>query len=91
MKKTVERMCRGCRALKNREEMFKITKVDGELFLNPDSKTTGRSVYVCKNDACIKTFIKSKGIKRGLKFNNDSKIQELEAELLKTFSESNLA
>ncbi len=83
MKKNILRQCRGCKNIKNREEMIKITLFDNSLFINPNSKTTGRSVYVCKNAACINNFIKNKGIKRGLKFNNGEIIKETEENLKK--------
>lgn len=82
MKNIVLRKCFGCKILKNREELIKVTLKDNELFINPDSKTTGRSVYVCKNEECLTKFIKTKGIKRGLKFNNDNKIKQIEESLI---------
>lgn len=78
MKNLIIRKCFGCKTLKNREEMVKITLSNGKLYINPNSKITGRSVYVCKNETCIKNFIKSKGIKRGLKFNDNKEIEKIE-------------
>ncbi len=78
MKNIIKRQCRACRTVKDREELIKITLSGGELFINPNSKITGRSVYVCKNKNCIQALIKTKGIKRGLKFNDDKKIKEIE-------------
>ena len=86
MKNEIIRKCIGCRELNNRENLIKITLFNSKLFINPDSKTTGRSVYVCKNENCIKNLIKTKGIKRGLKFNNDEAIKKIEAELLNILS-----
>ena len=81
MKNIIKRQCRACKNLKNREELIKITLFNDNLFINPDSKTLGRSVYVCKNEECIKNLIKFKGIKKGLKLNNDLKIKEIEEQL----------
>ena len=86
MKNNVIRKCAGCKELKNRDDLIKITLKDSSLFINPDSKTMGRSVYVCKNESCIKAFIKTKGIKRSLKFNNDEAVKKTEAELLNLLS-----
>ncbi|MDO5437355.1 MAG: YlxR family protein [bacterium] len=86
MKNTVLRKCRGCKTLKDREDMVKVTVKDGDLFINPDSRITGRSVYVCRKKECLNVLIKSKGIKKGLKFNNDEKIREVENVLLKIIS-----
>lgn len=82
MKNPVIRKCKSCNELKNRDLMIKITLNNNNLYFNPDSKTVGRSVYVCKNTECIKALIKKKGIKRGLKYNNDEKIKEIENILL---------
>lgn len=84
MKKIIKRQCHSCRVIKDRNDLIKITLSGGKIFVNPDSKTTGRSVYVCKYENCIKKLIKSKGIKKGLKFNGDILIQEIES-LLKSF------
>jgi predicted RNA-binding protein YlxR (DUF448 family) len=81
MKNIVKRQCRSCREIKNRDELIKITSSNDSLFINPDSKIFGRSVYVCKNEECIKNFIKIKGIKRGLKCNNEAQIKEIEEKL----------
>ena len=69
--------------------MIKITKFNGDLFINPNSKTTGRSAYVCNNEECIKKMIKSKGIKRSLKYNNNTVIKQAEAEVIEKFNVSN--
>lgn len=83
MKKIILRQCKGCKNLKNREEMIKITLSGDFLYINPDSKTFGRSIYVCKNETCIKNLIKTKGIKRGLKFSEGEIIKTTEENLKK--------
>ncbi len=83
MKKDVYRQCKGCKSIKNRDEMVKITRLGDFISINPNSKDTGRSIYVCKNEKCVKNLIKTKGIKRGLKFNNDEIIKETEKNLKK--------
>ncbi len=82
MKNEILRKCRGCSILKNRDELIKITRVGNDLFINPNSKTFGRSVYVCKNEKCIKALIKNKGIKKALKFNNEAAIKDVENKIL---------
>lgn len=82
MKNEIIRKCFGCKSLKSRENLIKITLLEGALILNPNSRQCGRSVYVCKNKDCIKSFIKNKGIRKGLKFNNDKLIKETEEKLL---------
>lgn len=86
MKNEIKRRCISCKELKNREEMIKITRYENHLIVEPDSKTMGRSAYVCKNDECIKKMVKSKGIKRSLKFNNDVVIKQTEEKIIQKFS-----
>lgn len=63
----VERKCVGCGKIQNRQELIKITKVDDDIIVNPDSKKFGRSVYVCYNNACIENAFKKNKISRALK------------------------
>lgn len=86
MKNEIKRRCISCKELKNREEMIKITRYENHLIVEPDSKTMGRSAYICKNDECIKKMVKSKGIKRSLKFNNDVIIKQTEEKIIQKFS-----
>lgn len=78
----IERKCQGCKELKNRDLMLKITKLkDNTLKLNPNSKELGRSLYICKNKSCITTTIKKKRIQSALKYNNSKEILKIETEL----------
>ena len=65
-----KRKCIACGELKDRSEMIKITKEhkSGELFVQPDTKTFGRSVYLCYNQECKNKILK-KGINKTLKVN----------------------
>ena len=49
--------------------MIKITKEQstGEVVINPNSKTFGRSAYLCYNQDCIEQALKKKKINRVLK------------------------
>ena len=65
------RKCVGCGEFKPREDMIKITreKSTENVVLNPDSKTFGRSVYLCYNQNCIENAFKKNKINRVLKTN----------------------
>ena len=63
----VERKCVGCGKIKDRQELIKITKVDDDIIVNPDSKKFGRSVYVCYNNVCIENAFKKNRISKILK------------------------
>ena len=67
------RKCQGCAKTANREEFIKITKCHktGEIIINPSSKITGRSLYVCKDKTCIDTIFKKKKFEREFKISGD--------------------
>lgn len=71
----MDRKCVGCGELKPRESMIKITKESqtGKLVLNPDSKTFGRSAYLCYNQSCIDKALKKNKLNRVLKTSEDLK------------------
>ena len=63
------RKCLGCGVSKPREDMIRITKdySNGEVVINPNSKTFGRSVYLCYNQDCIEQAFKKNKINKVLK------------------------
>ena len=63
-----KRKCIACGKIKPQEELIKITKEhkSGNIVIQPNSKTFGRSVYLCYNQECINTVLK-KGINKPLK------------------------
>lgn len=86
-KKTV-RKCIGCFELKDRGEMIKITRESksGEIFINPNSKIFGRSVYLCYNDTCIENSLKKNKLAKFLKAKLSEEFEiKLRQEKLKLF------
>lgn len=75
----VYRKCASCGETKPRDKMIKITRSSdtGELIFNPDSKTFGRSVYLCYNQSCIESAIKKNKIAKALKTNTNIDIARL--------------
>ena len=78
----VERKCVGCGKIKDRQELIKITKTPDGIFVNPDSKKFGRSVYLCYNNACIEAAFKKNKIARVLK---TSISEDLKGKLINEF------
>ncbi len=79
------RKCCSCRESKNRTELIKITldsKTD-EIVVEPNSKIFGRSVYVCREKACIDNFLKKKLLFKGLKI-SQNKVKNDEYEKIGT-------
>ena len=73
MAKETLRKCVGCGTFKPREDMIKITKEHSteQVVVNPNSKTFGRSAYLCYNQNCIEQALKKKKINRVLKISTN--------------------
>ena len=69
MAKEILRKCVVCGEIKSRELMIKITKdaTSKKIFINPDSKIFGRSVYLCYNQNCVEHAIRKNKINKALK------------------------
>ena len=63
------RKCVGCGELKPQASLIKITKEfsSQNVVINPDSKTFGRSAYLCYNQSCIEQALKKNKLHRNLK------------------------
>ena len=74
-----KRICISCRELKNRDKLIKITKESksGNIVIQPNSKTFGRSVYLCYNQTCINNALKKDKIKRLLKYKGSEDLKGL--------------
>lgn len=64
-----DRKCVGCGKIKNRDELIKITKEHSAntLVINGNSKTFGRSAYLCYNTSCIENAFKKNKLQKILK------------------------
>ena len=78
------RKCIGCGELKPAEDLIKITKdfKSGNIVINPDSKTFGRSAYLCYNQNCIDNALKKsknfqKIVKKALRTNINIETQTI--------------
>ena len=78
-------MCNVCRQYKEKNELIRITKdyKTGEIMVNTDNIIQGRSIYVCKNEECIKKFIKNKKSLCVLKAEKPVNIEEMLCTVLK--------
>lgn len=66
-----KRKCIGCGELKTRGNLIKITKnyKTGDIDINPNSETFGRSAYLCYNQSCIELALKKSKLNKALKTN----------------------
>lgn len=86
LENAIVRKCQGCGKISDRKTFIKITLNEGKLYINPNSKILGRSMYLCASSDCIKTAIKKKRIMGALKFKNLDEIKKLEKQLLEMVS-----
>ncbi len=79
----VNRKCAGCGKITDRTNLIKITRdAHSDIFVNPDTKTFGRSVYLCYNKTCIEAAFKKNKISKILK---TSIPDELKGKLINEF------
>jgi len=66
-----KRKCIACGEIKPKSELIKITKEykSGNIVIKPNSKTFGRSVYLCYNENCINMAFKKNKLNKMLKTN----------------------
>ena len=64
-----ERRCVSCWQIKDRQDLIKITasNSNGEVIVNPNSLTFGRSAYLCYNKSCIESAFKKNKLSKHLK------------------------
>ena len=61
----VMRKCCACGKISDRNNFIRILREhnSGKYLINPNNKQFGRSIYLCKNESCLKTAIKKKRLK----------------------------
>ncbi len=68
VKKVPQRMCVGCKEMKNKKSLIRVVKTPEEVVLiDLTGKKTGRGAYVCPNQGCLQMAMKSKGLEKSLK------------------------
>lgn len=72
------RKCAACNVSKPRADLIKITvnQKTKEVRIAPSSDFVGRSVYVCKDNACIDALFKKGRIFKNLKIKQDDLLKE---------------
>ena len=66
-----QRKCVGCGEFKPRKNLIRIMKNQegGNIVIKPNSKTFGRSAYLCYNQSCIELALKKSKLNKALKTN----------------------
>lgn len=75
-RKVPQRMCVGCREMKNKKELIRIVRnAENVLQLDTTGKKPGRGAYICPSVECFNQSIKGKRIQKALE-------QDLSEELI---------
>lgn len=67
VRKIPQRMCVGCREMKNKKELLRIVRTpEGSIEIDTTGKRSGRGAYVCVNRECFDLAVKRKGLQKAL-------------------------
>jgi uncharacterized protein len=74
----LKRKCVACNELFERNQLIRIMceHKSKEIIINPDSKTFGRSAYICPNNECLKIAEKKNRFTKVLKTTIDKNLLE---------------
>ena len=76
-----QRMCVGCREMKEKRELIRVVKTpEGEITIDATGRMNGRGAYLCPHEGCLQKAVKSKGLERAFK-------QQITAEIFASLKE----
>ncbi len=78
-----QRMCIGCREMKDKKALIRVVKSpEGQISLDSTGKKPGRGAYVCPDPECLKKARKNRGLERAFKMKlEDTVWAEIEAQI----------
>lgn len=66
-RKLPQRMCVGCRVMKNKRELIRVVRTpEGEVDLDTTGKKSGRGAYICADPECLNLAVKGKRLQKAL-------------------------
>ena len=82
-KKVPERMCIGCREMKDKRELVRVVKSSqGEISIDFTGKAPGRGAYICPEVSCLEKAKKAKRLERAFECAIPAEVYEaMESEL----------
>lgn len=68
MRRSPQRSCVGCRAVRGKKELVRIVHTpDGLFLLDPSGKSAGRGAYLCPDPTCLSAAVKRKSFDRAFR------------------------
>jgi predicted RNA-binding protein YlxR (DUF448 family) len=61
------RKCAGCQGMKEKRNLLRVAKNNGEFSLDITGKKPGRGAYVCHDISCFEMAYKKKGLERSFR------------------------
>jgi uncharacterized protein len=84
-RKIPQRMCVGCRVMKNKKELIRVVRTpEGSVELDSSGKKSGRGAYLCPDPECLHQAVKGKRLQKALQHEVDEEIVNLIRAQLKT-------
>ncbi len=67
VRKIPQRMCVGCREMKNKKDLIRIVRTpEDAIVLDKTGKKAGRGAYLCPDTQCFRVAIKGKRLQKAL-------------------------
>lgn len=67
VRKIPQRMCVGCREMKNKKDLIRIVRTpEAEILVDRTGKKSGRGAYICPSGECFTLAIKRKNLEKAL-------------------------
>ncbi|MEQ8173460.1 MAG: YlxR family protein [Syntrophomonadaceae bacterium] len=67
IRKLPQRMCVGCRQMKNKKELVRIVRTpEGDIEVDRTGKRAGRGAYICPAQECLDQAVKGKRLQKAL-------------------------
>ncbi|MEN6389732.1 MAG: YlxR family protein [Syntrophomonas sp.] len=67
IRKLPQRMCVGCRQMKNKKELVRIVRTpEGDIEVDRTGKRAGRGAYICPTQDCLDQAVKGKRLQKAL-------------------------
>ncbi len=57
----------GCQGMFDKRDLLRVVKTADGIELDVEGRKDGRGAYLCRNEACLETAIKKRGLERSLK------------------------
>jgi predicted RNA-binding protein YlxR (DUF448 family) len=78
VRKIPQRMCVGCREMKNKRELLRVVRTpEGNIEVDSTGKKAGRGAYLCPNPECLTQAVKGKRLQKALEHEISNEILDI--------------